>query len=246
LIEPDFVPEYGGEGVGRFGGAGSTVEKEGDDGEGVVELLGAAAEVSDGGGVAGGAALGAVALEAGERIGGAEEVDDAGVVLAGGAQERRRGNGAACGDGVGCIALPAGLEHDLEEGGGDALGLGALLDEHCSCNDSRIERLRREDILEAGVATVLEGVEVAGSGARSGATAAAAGPRLVVRGRDEVSRGLHGGWCLTPDPASQPGQNGAELAVSCSVRGMVDARCGRWREHRERMFSTSMRGAHFW
>jgi hypothetical protein len=216
LIVSGFVPEEAGDGVGREGRRSGAFQQTGDGGENGLEAFAGVEEDGDGRVIRGDAALGGGALEGGEVAGAAEEGADAGVVAAGGGEERRRGDGAALGDGRGEVALESLFEDDAEEGGGDAFGLGSLPDEEGTGDDGGVERLRGEGVLEAGVAAVLEGVEVAGFGAGAGAVAAVAGRRGAGGGRgfgwDEI-------WCDHDDWPSPPAPLPPERARGALIRG---------------------------
>jgi hypothetical protein len=194
LIVFGFVPEEAGDGIGRKGRRGGACEQTGDGGEDGLEAFAGLEEGGDGRVVRGDAALGGGALEGGEVAGAAEEGADAGMVAPGGSEEGRWGNGTALGDGGGEIAFEALFEDDAEEGGGDALGLGALPDEEGAGDDGRTERLRRKGVFEAGIAAVLEGVEVAGLGAGAGAMAAMEGRGWRAGSGDGCGGAAIGGW----------------------------------------------------
>jgi hypothetical protein len=81
----------------------------------------------------------------------------------------------------------AGVEDDGQDGGGDALDGALLLAEDAGGDGGGIERGDGQRVAEAGIAAVLEGVEVAGFGARAGAAATTAGRR---RGRRDEIREL--------------------------------------------------------
>jgi hypothetical protein len=176
--------EKGGDGVGGEGGAGGAVEGGGDDGGDLLDAVGEAGGVLEDGVVRADAAGGVGAFELGLSGEVGEVAVDAEEVGVGAGEQRRLGEGVAALDGGGEVAAMAGVEDDAQDGGGDALDGALLLAEHAGGDGGGVERGDGERIAEAGVAAVLEGVEVAGPGARAGAAAPAAGRR---RGRrDEV------------------------------------------------------------
>jgi hypothetical protein len=166
--------EEGGDGVGGEGGAGGAVEGSGDDGGDLLDAVGEAGGILEDGVVRADAAGGVGAFELGLSGEVGEVAADAEEVGVGAGEQRRLGEGVAALDGGGEVAAVAGVEDDAEDGGGDALGGALLLAEDAGSDGGGVERGDGQCVAEAGIVAVLEGVEVAGPGARAGATATAA------------------------------------------------------------------------
>lgn len=185
--------DEGSEGGRSEGSSGGAVEGGESEGEDALDGAGEGAVVGDALGFGGDEAGGAMAL-AGDVCGDvSEQAGDGGEVEVTFGAEGWRGQGSAGLDGGGAIGAVAGETGEGEEVGGVALG-DALLAGDKAAGSAGCDGLWWEGVAEAGVAAVLEGVEVALGGAAAGArTPTARLARRRGRDRDEVGRRLgHG------------------------------------------------------
>ena len=177
MIEVGFVSsgrrgEEGGEVGGRERGGGGAVQGGDRVRQDAVDTLGEGALPDDALAVRGEQArhaptfLGDVAGDLGE------EALEGGDVDVAERDEGRRRQGAALGDGGGAVRLIAGMAGEDHEVGGVALG-GALLARDQAAGGGGGDGLGGDQVAEAGVAAVPEGVEVALGSAGAGTVAAA-------------------------------------------------------------------------